>query len=145
MAELIVLAVICVGLYNRGGRKFEWSRRSLSHAARAVTTSAGPTLSRGLRNVPAIVGQCIIDMRSLFDDTLGLLDPKARRRIEERARGVLARAEHRANLGNAGGPRLAATAQPASSHYQTLQQRYLEGSITLDRYVEEAQRLRPPG
>lgn len=144
MAELFVLGVIAVGLYKRGGRRFEWSRRSLRQAAKGLLARGEGLFTRGLRQIPAIAGQCILDMRSLIDDTLGLIDPRARKRIEERARGVMSRAEVRTSVGPAGGSRVAAVGRSLDRRYQALQQRYLEGSITLERYMEEAQRLQPP-
>lgn len=84
-------------------------------------------------------------MRALVDDLLSLLHPNARKQIEERARGIMARAERGAGIGQARSARLAAAGQSGVRRYRRLQQRYLEGSITLDRYVEEVQRLQPPG
>jgi len=145
MAGLILLVVVAVGLYRRGGRRFEWSRASLRGAAAGLSRSCERLVHAVLRRLPEVSGQCFADMRALVDDLLGLIDPNARKRIEERARGMMARAERGANIGQAGSARLAAAGQSGVRRYRHLQDRYLEGSITLDRYVEEAQRLQPPG
>lgn len=142
MAGFIILLVVAVGLYKRGGRRFEWSRGSLGEAAAGAVGAGGRALGRGRRSLPAVLGQCVTDVRDLVDDMLGLIDPKARRRIEERARAMMSRAEqHRVALGS-GTSRLAAAGPRRSGAYESLQRSYLEGSISLERYVEEAERLR---
>jgi hypothetical protein len=134
MTGLTLLLIVAVGLYMRGGRHFDWSRASLRRAAERLSAGGERLVFRGLRALPPIAGQCIVDMRALVDDTLGLVDPKARKRIEQRARGVLARAERRGLAAHAPGVR----------GVQRLQRSYLSGAITLERYVEEAERLRQP-
>ncbi len=134
MAGLIVLLVVAAGLYMRGGRHFNWSRASLRGATEGLSAIGERLVFRALRALPSIAGQCIVDIRTLGNDLLGLVDPKARKRIEEGARGVLARAERRG----------LAVGKPAALGYQRLQQSYLTGAITLERYVEEAERLRQP-
>ncbi|MFV1986846.1 MAG: hypothetical protein ACC682_06175 [Gemmatimonadota bacterium] len=145
MVGLILLMVVTVGLYRRGGRRFEWSRASLRRATAGISRKGERLVSAALRRLPAVSGQCLADMRGRVDDLLSLLHPNARKQIEERARGIMARAERGASIGQARSARLAAAGQSGVRRYRRLQQRYLEGSITLDRYVEEVQRLQPPG
>lgn len=144
MAGLIILVVVAVGLYKRGGGRFEFSRRSLAAAASGAATSGERILGRGRRSLPSVLGQCITDMRDLVDDVLGLIDPKARRRIEERARAMMKRAEQRRGALGRPGSRLAAAGPSRTGAYEALQRSYLEGSISLEHYVEEAERLRVP-
>lgn len=145
MTELIVLAVIGVGLYRRGGRSFEWSRRSVRAAVADAAVAGRGWLGRALRASPAVAGQCLIDMRALFDDTLGLIDPKYRRRVQEHARNVMARAERAQSLASGAAAGLVTAGQPGLAPYAALQKSYLEGAISLERYMEEAERLRRPG
>ncbi|MDH3735377.1 MAG: hypothetical protein OEU54_17735 [Gemmatimonadota bacterium] len=142
MAELIVLIVVAVGIYKRGGRRFEWSRRSLGAAAGDLPHDTERFVRRSGKSFPAILGQCVEDMRALIDDMLGLIDPKARHRIETRARKMMARTERM--VAPAQGSRFATAGHGGAGAYEALQKSYLEGSITLERYVEEAERLGAP-
>ena len=143
MAELMILLIVAVGLYKRGGR-FEWSRRSLREATAGAAGTGERLLGRGRRSLPHLLGQCVTDVRDLVDDMLGLIDPKARRRIEQRARQMMKRAEQRRTAIGRGGSRLAAAGPSRPGAYESLQRSYLDGSISLERYVEEAERLRAP-
>lgn len=139
MAELLIVLVVCVGLYRRRGR-WEWSRRSLAHAVDGVVERGGHMLDEGRRGLPGILAQLIEDLRSFGDDALGLLHPSARRRIEHRARALVARGRSMST----GGSRLAAAGQGGSGALESLQRSYLDGSISLERYVQEAERLNTP-
>lgn len=142
MAGLIIVLVVCVGLYRWRGR-WEWSRKSLAGAVGDLGGQTGHLVERGRRSLPGLVGQLVEDLRSLGDDLLGLLHPSARRRIEHRARGLLRAGARRKSAAKAAGSRLAA-AGPGTQALERLQRSYLEGSITLERYVQEAERLHGP-
>lgn len=156
MAELIILLVIAVGLCRRQGQPWEWSRARLR---RAVETAAGRgegVLGRGVRAAPGILGQCVEDVRSLIADMLGIIDPKARRRIARETRSFLSVAPRRARRLRkaaasplmASGPASVARASSGESGaaaFARLQRRYLDGAISLDEYVTESRRLDPSG
>lgn len=138
MAELIILLVVAVGLYRKRGR-WEWSRRSLAEAVGGVGERTDRLVARGRRDLPGILGQLSADLRSLGEDLLGLLHPSARRRIEHRARALMTR---RASSATPTSPRLAPAQRAVAGAYEGLQQSYLNGSISLERYMQEAERLR---
>ena len=140
MAEVMILLVVCVGVgvYRRRGR-WEWSRRSLADAVGGLGRRTDRLVARGRRGLPGVLGQLSADLRALGDDLLGLLHPGARRRIEHRARALMAR---RPSPSVAPTTRLAPAGRPAAGAFEGLQQSYLNGSITLERYVQEAERLR---
>jgi len=142
MAELIVVLVVIVGLYRWRGR-WEWSRKSLAGTVGDLGGRAGHLVERGRRSLPGVVGQLVEDLRSLGDDLLGLLSPSARRRIEHRARGLIRAGARRTSVTKPAGSRLAA-AGPGAQALERLQRSYLDGSITLERYVQEAERLHGP-
>jgi len=78
IVDFIVFLWIGVALHRRRRRSAEWIRRHLD-------------IDAALRRLPDIVGQCFADVASCKDDLMGLLSPKARRRIEHRARAGFAR------------------------------------------------------
>lgn len=140
MVELLLLLVIGVALYRRSGRKWEWSRRRLAAAVVGLAEQSVRIVRSARQRLPGVLGQCLQDVGSLGDDLKGLLPPSTRRRIEGHARTALA---------NRSRPRLPRTRSPLAAGggaqaFQTLQRRYLDGSITLDRYVQEAERLQVP-
>lgn len=157
MAELIILLVIVVGLCRRRGQPWEWSRERLRSAAETAAGRGEGLVGHAVHATPGVVGQCIEDMRGLIRDMLGIIDPKARRRIASETRSILAGAPERARrLGRAAGSQLM-TSGPASATvaagsgdagpaaFARLQRRYLDGAISLDEYMTESRRLHPPG
>lgn len=155
MAELIILLVIVVGLCRRRGQPWEWSRARLRRAAKAAGQRGEGVLGRTLGSLPGVLGQCIEDMRALLADLLGIIDPKARRRIARETRSLLANAPGRARHLRAGaraplmasGPASAAAGaaqgDAGTAAFARLQRRYLEGAISLDEYMKESRRLDP--
>ncbi len=153
MLELVVLGVIGVGLYRRRGRRrWEWSRRSLRAALSDLYERGRRLLTRGRRSLPGFVETCRADVASLFRDLLRILHPSARDRIERGARTFFERGGSGVQTPAGGAVRGVATAgggvlaEGAAQHmdrraYASLQRRYLEGRITLDEYVAEADRL----
>lgn len=162
LVEILVLAVIAIGLVRRRGEPWEFSRRRVAHAVDRISDAGGTAVGRARRTLPELLAVCSADVRSLLGDVAGVLQPRARRRIEDGARGLLARRRRRKARR---APRFDAlpagvaipTDVPAEREtvggraqraYQNLQRRYLEGAISLDQYVDEAGRLRsddPPG
>lgn len=136
MWGLLILLVVCVGLCKRG--PWEWSRESFAEAVGGLGERTERLVARGRRDLPGILGQLSADLRSLADDLLGLLHPSARRRIEHRARAFM----NRTPKPRTASSRLAPAGRPAGSAFEGLQRSYLEGSISLERYVREAERLR---
>lgn len=149
MLEIVLLAVIVVGLYRRGGERWEWNRARLHRAFTDLGYEGERAVASVRRAGPGVITQCVADMRSLGQDMVAVLDPKTRRRLERGARRLAARsARHRSTAGEvgaltAGGPVSSggsvAQADPA---FARLQQRYLEGGISLDEYVAQAGQLR---
>lgn len=156
MAELIILLVVCVGLCRRNGRGWEWSRRRLRLALGTAAQGGEATVARVRRSLPGLFAQCLRDVRSLVDDTLGILDPKARSRIAAGTRTFLAseRARARRLTASSGRSRLATSGpggsgpasplEPGPSAFARLQRRYLDGAISLEEYIAESRRLQPP-
>ena len=157
MAELIILLVIGVGLCRRRGQPWEWSRARLDEALRSGAGRGERLAGRALRSLPGVLGQCVSDVRSLVDDMLGILDPKARTRIAKQTRSLLAGAPERARrlAGPAAGAPLVARGRATASiaagsgeagaaAFARLQRRYLDGAISLEEYVTESRRLAPP-
>jgi len=91
MLELVLLAVIGVGLYRKRGERWEWSRRRLERAFRGLSSGSDRFAERARRSVPQLLSQCSDDMRSLGADLVGALHPSAQRRIERRARSLTKR------------------------------------------------------
>lgn len=158
MAELIILLVIAVGLCRRRGQPWEWSRERLKTAAGHAADRGEGLLERAVRATPGVVGQCIADVRSLIRDMLGIIDPKARRRIARETRSLLSGAPERARrlttpaagsplmaAGPSSAPVTASSDDPGAAAFARLQRRYLEGAISLDEYMTESRRLHPPG
>lgn len=157
MAELIILLVVVVGLCRRRGQPWEWSRERLRTAAGTAAGRGEDLLGRAVRATPGVVGQCIVDMRALIRDMLGIIDPKARRRIANETRSLLSAAPERARrLGRAAGsplmasgpataPVSAGSGDAGAAAFARLQRRYLDGAISLDEYMTESRRLHPPG
>lgn len=155
MFELIVIAVIGIGLYRRRGQRWEWSRARLERAISDLRTDGERTVARTRRSLPQLLDQCLADVRSLVSDTLGVLEPRARKRLERKARSLASRARRHApttqplQAASAGGGVVpggasiasGAPAAQADPAYRGLQRRYLEGAISLQQYMKEARRL----
>lgn len=88
MLELVLLAVIGVGLYRKRGQRWEWSRHRLEQAFRGLSSGSDRVTVRARRAIPALVHQCSRDMRSLGSDFFGLLSPGTQRQLEHRARSL---------------------------------------------------------
>ncbi|MCG8470021.1 MAG: hypothetical protein MJB57_17735 [Gemmatimonadetes bacterium] len=91
MLELVLLAVIGVGLYRKRGERWEWSRARLRRAFRGLSSESDRAARRARRSLPDLIGQCRRDLIGLGDDLLGLLRPTARREIETRGRALARR------------------------------------------------------
>ncbi len=155
MVELIVLFVICVGLCRRRGEPWEFSRARLADAVDRAWRLGEHLVGRVAGSLPFLLRQCAADVRSLLDDLTGVVHPRARRQLREGARSWIDRSAPRSRgptgsvgvLSGAAGAladgRLAdpGRAVPARG-YATLQRAYLDGAISIDEYVVEADRLR---
>lgn len=156
LVEILVLAVIAIGLIRRRGEHWEFSRQRVAHAVDRISDAGGTAVGRARRSLPELFAVCFADVRNLLEDVAGVLQPRARRRIEDGARGLLARKRRRKTrrarqldalpAGAAIPAALPAERETVSGRaqraYQNLQRRYLEGAISLDQYVDEAGRLR---
>lgn len=146
MFEIVLLAVIVVSLYRRRGERWEWNRARVGRAFSELSREGERALGRARQSGPGLVQQCVADVRSLGEDLLAVLHPSARRRITDATRRVFA---HRQRLRGSGanvdlGPSpIAAVGGVAGADpaYARLQRRYLDGGISLNQYVEEADRL----
>ena len=102
MLELVLLAVVGVGLYRKRGERWEWSRQRLEEAFRGLSSGSYRIAMRARRSVPELLGQCGEDMRGLGADLFGLLSPNAQSQIERRTRSLK---ERTAKRGKALSPR----------------------------------------
>lgn len=95
MLELVLLAVIGVGLYRKRGERWEWSRERLEQAFRGLTVGTDRIAVRARRSVPELLSQCTKDIRGLGTDLYALLNSNTRRQIERRASALAKRTSDR--------------------------------------------------
>lgn len=163
MFEAFLLVVILVGLARRRGEGWEWSRERAARALHGWMEKAGVLARRVSAALPGVWSCCRQDVRSLVEDLAAFAHPRLYRRITARRTaglpapagvappvGSMASARPERGLGakeklaNA----LRGVAGSASSDtsgtpaWRRLQRRYLDGRITLEQYVAEAERLR---
>lgn len=167
MFEAILLFVLLVGLARRRGERWEWSRERAGRAVRGWVDR----VDRGARGfsaaLPGLWSCCRQDVRSLADDIVAFAHPRLYHRMAARRsvglaapagvapraaslvaptpseRGAAAREKlASAFRGMAAGP---PSESPGTPAWRRLQRRYLDGRITLEQYVAEAERLRGGG
>jgi len=144
MLEIVILTVIVVGLYRKRGERWEWSRTRLRRAFGSLADEGERMLEGTHRSFPQLLAQCIEDVRGLLADLTRMLDPSLRRRLQDRTRILLRASGTRRNHGletvPANGAPTGRAAAPGSP-VARLQRRYLDGSISLEEYVEQAGRI----
>ncbi len=142
MLEIVLLTVIVVGLYRKRGERWEWNRVRVGRAFGDLSDEGERVLQRAHRAGPGMLSQCIADVQSLGGDLVSVLHPSAQRRIQQGTRKLIARRQRLAAPPTDFGAVAAGSGVVgADPEYARLQQRYLEGGISLDQYVEEANRL----
>lgn len=160
MIEILVLLAIVLAFAHRPGEPWGRTTDRLGGWAAAAGNKLEAWLARARDQAPGVLGQCLGDLDDLRDDLLGALGPSLRGTVESRWPKL---AEGRrpgpagwgeqpvgpetaeplppptAGLAEGAAARLRASGAEALGR---LQQRYVEGAISLDQYTSEVARLR---
>jgi hypothetical protein len=163
MFEAFLLFVLVVGLARRRGERWEWSRERAARALSGWMDQAGILVRRVRRALPDLWSCCRRDVRSLIEDIVAVAHPRLYHRMATPKPGLAAPAGVTPPAGDLGAPgsergpgareRLASVLRgvaaggapseaPTTPAWRRLQRRYLDGRITLEQYVAEAERLR---
>jgi hypothetical protein len=163
MFEAFLLFVLLVGLAGKRGEGWEWSRERAARVLRGWVDQVGIVARRVRAALPGMWSCCRQDVRSLVEDIVAVAHPRLYHRIAtQRSVGLPAPAgvappagslaTSRSDRGPGAREKLAsalrgvagsASAEAMGTHaWRRLQRRYLEGRITLEQYVAEAERLR---
>ncbi len=161
MIEILVLLAIVLAFAHRPGEPWGRTTDRLGGWAAAAGNMLEAWLARARDQAPGVLGQCLGDLDDLRDDLLGALGPSLRGTVESRwpklaegrRPGPAGRSEQpvepetaepsplppTAGLAEGAAARLRASGAEALGR---LQQRYVEGAISLDQYTSEVARLR---
>ncbi len=161
MIEILVLLAIVLAFAHRPGKPWGRTTDRLGGWAAAAGNKLEAWLARARDQAPGVLGQCLGDLDDLRDDLLGALGPSLRGTVESRwpklaegrRPGPAGRSEQpvepetaepsplppTAGLAEGAAARLRASGAEALGR---LQQRYVEGAISLDQYTSEVARLR---
>ncbi len=161
MIEILVLLAIVLAFAHRPGEPWGRTTDRLGGWAAAAGNKLEAWLARARDQAPGVLGQCLGDLDDLRDDLLGALGPSLRGTVESRwpklaegrRPGPAGRSEQpvgpetaepsplppTAGLAEGAAARLRASGAEALGR---LQQRYVEGAISLDQYTSEVARLR---
>lgn len=164
MFEAFLLFVLLVGLARKRGESWEWSRERAGRALRRCVDEAGTATRRVMAALPGVWSCCRQDVRGLVDDLVAFAHPRLYHRMSaRRSVGLAAPAGVTPSAGNlvpssrsergpgarqklASALRGVASSTPSEAigtpAWGRLQRRYLDGRITLEQYVTEAERLR---
>lgn len=151
MLETLLIGGIAVGLGRGADGRWSWTKERAEHRLRSAADRLAPWLDRVRAALPGTLDRCLDDVRSLAVDLVGALDPKTRRVVRQRigpliepptrpAEPVAPRPDRHAL--EYGPRRPDPRAAGATGALRALQDRYLEGAISLDQYRREVRRLR---
>lgn len=161
MIEILVLLAIVLAFAHRPGEPWGRTTDRLGGWAAAAGNKLEAWLARARDQAPGVLGQCLGDLDDLRDDLLGALGPSLRGTVESRW-PKLAEGRRPDPAGRGAQPVRPETAEPSPLPPTTglaegaaarlrasgaealgrLQQRYVEGAISLDQYTSEVARLR---
>jgi hypothetical protein len=162
MFEAFLLFVLLVGLARRHGERWEWNRERTARALGEWLDEAGSLVRSVRASLPELWSCCRQDVRSLVEDVIAVAHPRLYHRMAApkpglaSAGGVTASAGGLVPSGSERGSgareKLASVLRgvagnapseaPTTPAWRRLQRRYLDGRITLEQYVAEAERLR---
>jgi hypothetical protein len=168
MLEFLLLFAILAGLTHRRGEPWEATGARAKRAVHRCADWIGIGLEKAKAALPSLTSCCLQDVRAFVQDMIEHAPPRTQHRIVSRLerlsllsapaagpavapatgpaealqvqRGPGAREKLASALRGAGAD--AGIDGAGTPAWRRLQRRYLDGRITLDQYVREAERLR---